>query len=273
MASLANAISDYLGFLETQCGMSVSVHFDRNSPYSLPDASHNVLLRYNSHKNPYCMVVKKQLHSMCVRTQEQLYSACGESGFCHTCHAGVLQYIYPLTYKSSTVGFAAVCGFRQATHKPVADHALWSRFLSEAVPPARIYDRALAPLNIMVDRLFALEATESSDEYTALLRYLNEYHVDVRLEDLCRQFGRSRSHISHLFKKKTGVSIREYCSDLCLEDARHLLLMSDRSVTEIAYDTGFCDPSYFIRCFKAKFGLSPHQFRKQQGKQDKDYLL
>ena len=266
MVSLANIISDYLGFLETHCNMSVSIHFDKNSPYSLPDTSHNALLRYNSHRNPYCMVVKKQLHSMCVRTQEQLYSTCSHSGFCHTCHAGVLQYIYPLTYKNSTVGFAAVCGFRPSAHNSVADHALWSQFLTEAPPPSQTYDQALAPLNIMVDRLFAQEATESSDEYTALLRYLNEYHVDICLEDLCRQFGRSRSHISHLFKKRSGLTIREYCVSLCLEDARRLLLMSDRSVTEIAYDTGFCDPSYFIRRFKAKFGASPHQFRKQSGK-------
>ena len=266
MCSLANAISDYLNFLETHCNMSVSIHFDENIPYSLPDASHGALLRYNSHRNPYCMVVKKQLHSMCLCTQEQLYSSCNHAGFCHTCHAGVLQYIYPLTYRYSTVGFVAVCGFRPAVHNAVADRTLWSQFLTEAVPPAHIYQQALAPLNIMVDRLFSQEATESSDEYTALLRYLNEYHVDVSLEDLCKQFGRSRSHISHLFKKKSGVSIREYCVNLCLEDAKHLLLMSDRSVTEIAYDTGFCDPSYFIRCFKAKFGSSPHQFRKQNSK-------
>ena len=266
MSSLANTISAYLSFLETHCGMSVSIHFDENSPYSLPDTSHSALLRYNSHRNPYCMVVKKQLHSMCVRTQEQLYSTCGKSGFCHICHAGVLQYIYPLTYKNSTVGFVAVCGFRPSIHKSVVDHILWSQFLSNTAPPTDIYDQAIAPLNIMVDKLFAQEATENSDEYMALLRYLNEYHVDVHLDDLCKQFGRSRSHISHLFKKRSGVSIREYCRNLCLEDAKYLLLMSDRSITEIAYDTDFRDPSYFIRCFKIKFGASPHQFRKQHSK-------
>ncbi len=263
MDSLANTVSAYLCFLESHCGISVSIHFDESSPYSLPDAAHSILLRHNSHRNPYCMVVKKHLHSLCLGTQKQLFSACANAGFCHTCHAGVLQYIYPLTYKSSTVGFAAVCGFRPPAHSSIVDHALWSRFLSDTVPPADLYAQAIAPLNIMVDRLFAQEATENSDEYMSLLRYLNEYHVDICLDTLCKQFGRSRSHISHLFKRRSGVSVREYCRNLCLEDAKSLLLMSDRSVTEIAYDTGFRDPSYFIRCFKGKFGISPHQFRKQ----------
>lgn len=264
MKTIAEVIADYLDFLENQCAISVSVHFNENTPYVLPDDSYKTLLRYNSHKNPYCMIVKKGHHSKCIQTQNQLYSVCGTSGFCHICHAGVLQYIHPLSFDNNTIGFAAVCGFRPTEHSTVADIRLWKQFLSEDNPPAGLYAKVLEPLNILINRLFAEEAAVKNDEYMALLRYLHEYHTDVSLDDLCRHFGRSRSHISHLFKQRNGESILEFCNGLRLEDARRLLLMSDRTVTEIAYDVGFRDPSYFIRRFKERYGASPHRFRKQQ---------
>lgn len=260
--SICHTIANYLDFIENHCEISISIHFDENSPYTLPDHVNSTLLTYNSHKNPYCMIVKKNLHRKCIQTQTQLHSACVSSGFCHVCHAGVLQYIYPLKYRNGTVGFAAICGFRPAEETHIAEMHIWKQFLSASAPPIHLYDKILAPLDVMVEKLFSEEAVENSDEYTALVRYLNEYHVDVHIEDLCKHFGRSKSHISHLFKKRSGISITEFCNQLRLEDARLLLLISNRSVTEIAYDTGFSDPSYFIKRFKDKFGTSPHQYRK-----------
>lgn len=273
MKTTANIVTDYLDFLENQCSISVSIHFDENTPFILPDATYAALLRYNSHKNPYCMVVKKSLHSGCIQTQNQLYSACESNGFCHICHAGVLQYIYPLTYDNTTIGFAAVSGFRPPEHSSIIDVRLWQEFLSESKPPYALYDKVLTPLNILINKLFSEEATVKNDEYIAILRYLNEYHADVHLDDLCKHFGRSRSHISHLFKKRSGESILEFCNRLRLEDARRLLFISDRTITEIAYDVGFRDSSYFIRCFKEKYGVSPFQYRKQQHTQQKTRAL
>lgn len=266
MSTLSSIIAEYLEYLENNNGISISIHFDANSKYTLPDNAGSQLLNYNSHKNPYCMIVKKDLHDMCLHTQTQLFSNCSGTGFCHTCHAGVLQYIYPLTYQGVSIGFAAISGFRPSIPRNVVNMKIWKQFLTEVVPPAALYNKVLSPLEIMIEKLFSEEASEKCDEYTALLHYLNEYHTDVHLDDLCKHFGRSRSHISHLFKKRNGLSITEFCNVLRLEDARRLLIMSDRSVTEVAYDAGFRDPSYFIRCFKDKYGISPHQYRKHQSK-------
>jgi transcriptional regulator GlxA family with amidase domain len=42
-----------------------------------------------------------------------------------------------------------------------------------------------------------------------------------------------------------------------LERARNLLIQTDRSVTEVAYATGFESPGHFSRVYRASFGLSP----------------
>lgn len=108
---------------------------------------------------------------------------------------------------------------------------------------------------------------EDSCEYNLMLQYLNEYHTMVSLEDLSRHFGRSKSYISHMFKKTGGMSVREYCNHLKLEDAKRILISSDRSVTEIGLEVGFQDVSYFVNLFKKRYGNTPLQYRKQYNKE------
>lgn len=263
MITLIHTIISYLQFLEVNCGIAVSIHFGADNFYSLPDSAVLELKRFNAHKNPYCILVKRQFHNQCIQTQHEIRSkCCNKVGFCHICHAGVKQYIHPLYHGGNIIGFAAVCGFRP-THPDnhIIDFSAWEHYLSPGEIPDSVYASALSPLDIMVDKLFSDYAIKKSDEYTQILHYLNEYHTNVTLDDLCSHFGRSRSHISHLFKSRNGVSINEYCNTLKLEDSKHLLEISTQSITEIGFDVGFHDTSYFIRLFRQKFGISPLKYR------------
>lgn len=268
MKPLIQSIISYLQFLERDCGIAISIHFGQDNFYSLPDDTILELKRFNTHKNPYCMRVKRQHHNQCIQAQRSIMENCQcHDAFCHICHAGVLQHIHPLIHDSKVIGFAAVSGFRRPHPRAVIlDTGMWENFLSSVPIPTELYESALTPLNIMIDKLFRDYAVKRSDEYSQLLHYLNEYHANITLDDLCQHFGRSRSHISHLFKNKNGASIHEYCNALKLEDAKHLLEISMQSVTEIGYDVGFHDTSYFIRLFRNKYGLSPHKYRTQCNK-------
>lgn len=268
MKTLIQRIIAYMKFLENDCNIAISIHFGQDNFYSLPDDIILGLKRFNTHKNPYCMHVKIQHHNQCMQTQRVIKASCQcHAAFCHTCHAGVLQYVYPFTRDNKVIGFAAVCGFRQALPSDgILDSDLWARFLTPSPIPDTLYNSVLAPLDIMIDKLFSDYAVKKSDEYSQLLHYLNEYHANISLDDLCQHFGRSRSHISHLFKSKNGTSIHEYCNALKLEDAKHLLEISTQSVTEIGFDVGFHDTSYFIKLFRSKYGLSPHKYRTQHSK-------
>ena len=236
-------------FLERNCNIAISIHFAQDNFYSLPDDIILELKRYNTHKNPYCMLVKMQHHRQCMQTQCSIIADCQcHVSFCYACFAGVLQHIYPLTHDSKVIGFAAVSGFRHPhLNDDILDSEIWKDYLSAEPIPSTFFDCVLAPLDIMIDKLFQDFAYKRSDEYSQLLHYLNEYHANISLDDLCLHFGRSRSHISHLFKSKSGSSIHEYCNYLKLEDAKHLLEISMQSITEIGYDVGFHDTSYFIR--------------------------
>lgn len=93
--------------------------------------------------------------------------------------------------------------------------------------------------------------------------------VEARLDDpefgnpeLARQMFLSESQLFRKIKALTGQSIALHIRSIRLQNARTMLQNSDRSVAEIAYLTGFNDPSYFTRVFSKEFGDLPGNLRK-----------
>lgn len=254
---LLNNITAYIEYLKNSCGLSLSVHFDEKTLLRMPPQVMSALLPYNSHKNPYCLAVKKSGHHQCVISQKEILKN-GNGTFLRVCHAGVYEYIHKLSN-----GFIAVSGFRQKNPPDgVVFQSLWKSALKCEDIPLDLLGAVIPPLAIMLEELFAGLGKKYESEYNLILQFLNEYHTNISLDDLCRHFGRSRSHISHLFKKSSGKSLRDYCNNLKLSDAKKLLLETDASVTEIAFDVGFNDAAYFIHLFTKKYGITPLQYRK-----------
>ena len=259
-------IKAYLDYLNNNCGLWVSVHFRSEIISALPPNLWRTLSFYNSHRNPYCMHVKSQKSRVdrCICAQNGIYDASdGEDAFCRTCYASVHEYIVPVRQKQLTVGYIAVSGYRQAP--PDADllvnRELWETYLSPSEPPTALFRTLLMPLKSMLEGLFSVYAKNTESEYLQILLFLQEYHTTMTLSELCAHFQRSKSYISHLFKHRAGVSLRTYCNGLRLEDARLLLETTEMKVTDIAFETGFCGTSHFIRLFKQKYGETPHQYR------------
>lgn len=96
-----------------------------------------------------------------------------------------------------------------------------------------------------------------------MLDFLRERHSDVSVDEIAKKFNFSKSYISHMFKKKSGRTLKEYCNILKINDAKVLLESSDMSVTEAAQMSGFNNFSYFIKVFKAMTGMTPLKWRAQ----------
>lgn len=71
----------------------------------------------------------------------------------------------------------------------------------------------------------------------------------------------SQHYFSDLVKKETGRSPKDHINDFVVEKAKHLLMASSDSVSDIAYNLGFNYPHYFTRLFKAKTGHTPKEYR------------
>ena len=86
-------------------------------------------------------------------------------------------------------------------------------------------------------------------------------------EELSRQLNMSRRHLQRKIRALTGQSPADFIRTIRLRQARDLLARHAGNVSEIAFRVGFNNLSYFARCFKDEFGVSPSDFLKS-AKQD-----
>lgn len=82
--------------------------------------------------------------------------------------------------------------------------------------------------------------------------------------ELAKLVSMSRNGFLFLFKKETKTSPQAYSRQLRLNEACVMLQHSDKSINEIASETGFCDRYYFSRAFRQAIGCSPGQFRSRR---------
>ena len=80
--------------------------------------------------------------------------------------------------------------------------------------------------------------------------------------DVATKLNLNSSYVSHIFKKETGQGIVEYITELKMEKARLLLQDKNLKIVQIAEKLGYNSQSYFNKCFKSHFGITPKQFRE-----------
>ena len=91
-----------------------------------------------------------------------------------------------------------------------------------------------------------------------------ELHGKLTAASLAKRCALSPDYLCVLFKKHVGMTLSAYIRVRRLLAARDLLL-TDKPISEIAYDLGFCSESYFIRCFRQQFGETPRRARERRG--------
>lgn len=99
--------------------------------------------------------------------------------------------------------------------------------------------------------------------YEAMI-YVNSYFaLDISARSCAAEMAMSYTYFSRMFKKIVGKSFSAYLTETRIKNAERELLLTEKSVTEICFQCGFNDVSYFISQYKALRGISPYQFRKQ----------
>lgn len=95
-----------------------------------------------------------------------------------------------------------------------------------------------------------------------LLQYIySHYQEALSLESLSTQLGLSKFYISHLFNQEIGCSLSNYINYLRVNKAKELLL-TDKTITEIAYECGFESSRSFYRAFTKFCEITPVKYRK-----------
>ena len=103
---------------------------------------------------------------------------------------------------------------------------------------------------------------EKKDVIYRIIKYMySNYDHKVNLQDISEKEYMSLFYLSHSFKDITGYSFRDWLNFVRVEKAEKLLLNSNLSITEIAYQCGFSDVRYFNKHFVKWYKISPNKYR------------
>lgn len=103
---------------------------------------------------------------------------------------------------------------------------------------------------------------EKRDRIFAAFDFIDKNFDDqISIEDISNHVKMKSNSFYKMFSAITGVSPIKYLINTRLSKSKELLENTDASVTEICFQTGFSNISYFIKQFKIHYGVTPNSFR------------
>lgn len=148
--------------------------------------------------------------------------------------------------------------------------------LQHVLPHANLFDElkkdtlsetveSIRYLSVQITERMNTEGNSARDEVIRTLKAYIAKHLneDLSLQILAKEVSLAPAYISTLFNEGTKSSFAEYITKLRMEKAAELLVAEPRlSVAEIAERTGYRSVQYFHSKFKARYGVTPVQYRK-----------
>jgi len=224
--------------------------------------------------------------AMCARCRHALLASAGEHSSCTLCDAGLNEVAIPLNISGIKAGYFMFGGTvpKPPTQQTIqkARHLLKKNGIEingrdvetwlsgTPVVPAeslgaykRIVHLAAKQIALKItDQLVNPEVAMPPSVIKAC-GYIRSHALsdDINLAGVSRHCCVSEGHLSRLFHHATGLTFREYVTQVRIERAKSLLTHSGKSVTEIAYESGFQSLSQFHRVFRKVHGASPGEMR------------
>ncbi|MCK5528208.1 MAG: helix-turn-helix transcriptional regulator, partial [Kiritimatiellae bacterium] len=139
----------------------------------------------------------------------------------------------------------------------------------EKIINAKTFDdvsqQLMQALNEFIDDIYLHGVNRSNLKVHNALDYIsNHYNENISLQDIATHVELSPYRISHLIKDFTGRSTLQHVQQIRIQHARQMLTETNMSCTDIAYEIGYGDQSYFIKHFKMETGTTPAKFRRER---------
>lgn len=96
------------------------------------------------------------------------------------------------------------------------------------------------------------------DALSKITVYMREHYTeDLKLSDVASTFGYSAEYLSRMFKKYAKVNFKTYLQDIRMTYAYRELMNTDKTISQIAMDNGFCTSRAFSKEFRKRYGILP----------------
>ncbi len=109
--------------------------------------------------------------------------------------------------------------------------------------------------------LFFIEPIADKTVYEIINILEQNYSQAPSAYEMARHMNMSYSNMSKILNARLGTNYNSLLTSIRIENAKKLLLSTDRSITQICFDCGFQSSSYFVKTFRQKTGVTPLKFR------------
>lgn len=110
------------------------------------------------------------------------------------------------------------------------------------------------------------ELTRSGRNITMqIIGYMTSHHTqNLEAATVAKEFGYSREHFCRLFRKATGMTFKEFLTDLRLDDACRNISNTSASIASIAKECGFPDTRALQTAMRRKYSMGAQEYREKQ---------
>lgn len=247
----------------------------------LIDSEFNELLSYPEKQYGFCAEIRRNMdvHSKCLASDKAGCLACANSKELniYRCHMGLVEAVIPILDGGEILGYVM---FGQILKSDTCDMERRRLKRTFANWPYRSIDsvvdeiptRSEEELNAAATILQALTtyvlfnrwvAPKKYDFIRRLDTYIQEHlRGPITVDDICLSFGIARTRLYSVATDYLGCGIAEYIRKKRIFHAKEFLEKTDLPISQIVYDTGFCDYSHFSRVFKEETGITAREYRK-----------
>lgn len=123
---------------------------------------------------------------------------------------------------------------------------------------------------IIIDIMRQIQAPDSIESESDMIRRTIDYveknfSERLSLSAITKEFNYSLAHISHTFKKETGMTFQDYVQYVRIRESCRLLINTRKRISEIADLVGYSNIQFFNEVFRRQIGMSPRDYRKVGG--------
>ncbi|MCR5487913.1 MAG: PocR ligand-binding domain-containing protein [Lachnospiraceae bacterium] len=236
-------------------------------------------IRSSEAGNNNCEISNKKSFARCQKTKKiEIFH----------CHAGLIETTVPLIDTDAVIGYIM---FGQITDNP--DKTSLRNTLSKSIQKvvhqpgeidasvfnvvyknheqinatAKILEACT--LYVLLSNMISLRNESFTENLNLfLLSHLSE---DLSVDRLTEEFNISKNKLYDSVSKTMGVGIAKHIKNLRLEEAKRLLVETDMTIVQIAYQVGFTDYNYFCRVFKKEIGIPAGKYRSMNDSGDRRY--
>lgn len=275
-------LNQLLQFLSCKSKLCFNLH-DASGILSVPPLKVDPV--FKMHAQPFCSTAKatKKGYFLCTRSKALACQKAiqNKEFFYGTCPYGVFELVYPIVAENKVVCILFIGNqtenlnqtkekAKSACKRTQVDFAALSPHFKNLEPADKAFVRTAAELiesYIQLTLKCSPPVLKGEQKYHWAIANIKEYadahfNQQITLKELSKLYFLNEKYAGRLFQNQVGLSFHRYLAQKRLSHAGNLLKNSEKSILNIALESGFNSISYFNRLFYQEFHVTPGAYRK-----------